>query len=170
MFIPVILGTAREGRRSENPAKYLLEEVKTAGYETELIDVEDYLIGRTDASGQSPQAKKLSEIIKRSDALILVTPEYNHGYPGELKIMLDMLYTDYAKKPIGICGVSIGPFGGTRAVEQLRQITVEYSMRPIREALYFGNVANLFDATGKITDPGYADRVKKFLANLVENI
>jgi len=170
MFIPVILGTAREGRRSENPAKYLLEEVKKAEIETELIDVKDYLIGHTDASGQSPQAKKLSEIIKRSDALILVSPEYNHGYPGELKIMLDMLYSEYAKKPIGICGVSVGPFGGTRVVEQLRQIAIEYSMRPIREALYFGNAANLFDSTGQITDPSYGERVKKFLTNLKENI
>lgn len=170
MFIPVILGTAREGRRSENAAKYLLEEVKKSGYETELIDVKDYLIGRTDASGQSPQAKKLSEIIKRSNALILVSPEYNHGYPGELKIMLDMLYIEYFNKPVGICGVSIGQFGGTRMVEQLRQVSVGLGMLPIREAVYFSNVAKLFDDKGEITDTTYTEKVKKFLDNLKENI
>ncbi len=170
MFIPVILGTARVGRRSENAAKYLLDEVKNSGFETELIDVKDYLIGCTDSSGQSPEAKKLSEIIKRSDALIIVSPEYNHGYPGELKIMLDMLYKEYSGKPVGICGTSIGPFGGVRVVEQLRQVAIEFSMLPCREALCFGNIGTLFGADGKITDPGYTDRVKKFLGNLIENI
>lgn len=166
MFIPVILGTAREGRRSENPAKYMLAELKNFGAETELVDVRDYLIGRTNNTLQLPEAKKLSEIIKRSDAIIIVSPEYNHGYPGELKMMLDMLYADYAGKPIGICGVSVGPFGGARAVEQLRQVVIELSMIPIREAVYFGNVGTLFDETGEITDASYHERVQKFLDTL----
>lgn len=170
MFIPVILGTAREGRRSENAAKYMLSEVKSFGADTELIDVRDYLIGHTDASGQTPEAKKLSNIIKHSDALIIVSPEYNHGYPGELKIMLDMLYSDYDGKPVGICGVSVGPFGGARVVEQLRQVVVELSMIPIREAVYFGNAGALFDANGNIIDVSYHDRVIKFLTNLKSSI
>lgn len=170
MFIPVILGTAREGRRSENPAKYMLAEVKSFGAETELVDVRDYSIGHTDASGQTPQAKKLSEIIKRSDAIIIVSPEYNHGYPGELKMMIDMLYKEYAGKPVGICGVSIGPFAGARAVEQLRQVVIELSMIPIREAVYFGNVGTLFNETGEITDASYHERVQKFLETLKSSI
>ncbi len=170
MFIPVILGTAREGRRSENPAKYMVEEVKSFGAESELVDVRDYLIGRTDASGETPQAKKFIEILKRSDALIIVVPEYNHGYPGELKIMLDMAYNEYAGKPIGICGVSVGPFGGMRVVEQLRQVVIEYSMIPIREAVYFGNVGKLFDDSGTITDASYHERAQKFIANLKSSL
>lgn len=170
MFIPVILGTAREGRRSESPAMYMVSEVKSFGAESELVDVRDYLIGRTDGSGQKPEAIKFSEIVKRSDALIIVVPEYNHGYPGELKIMLDMLYAQYAGKPIGICGVSVGPFGGVRVVEQLRQIAIEFSMIPIREAVYFGNAGTLFDAAGQITDASYHDRVQKFLTNLESSI
>ncbi len=166
MFIPVILGTARNGRRSENPAKLMLSEVKNFGFETELIDARDFLIGHTDNTGQTIEAQKLSEIIKRSDALVIVSPEYNHGYPGELKIMLDMLYAEYAGKPVGVCGVSVGPYGGVRAVEQLRQVAIELSMIPIREAIYFGNAGTLFDEAGNIVDTTYHDRIQKFLGTL----
>ncbi len=170
MFIPVILGTARNGRRSENPAKLMLSEVKNFGFETELIDARDFLIGHTDNTGQTIEAQKLSEIIKRSDALVIVSPEYNHGYPGELKIMLDMLYAEYAGKPVGICGVSVGPYGGVRAVEQLRQVAIELSMIPIREAIYFGNAGTLFDEAGNIVDTTYHGRIQKFLSTLKGSI
>lgn len=58
----------------------------------------------------------------RADGLVIVSPEYNHGYPGEMKLMLDQLYKEYNRKPVGICGVSSGALGGARMVEQLRLI------------------------------------------------
>lgn len=167
MYIPVILGTARAGRQSEKVAGFILEEVKAAGYETEMIDVRDYRIEATDKTQTQPQAKKLSPEMDKADAFIIVSPEYNHGYPGELKMMLDLLYGQYAKKPVGFCGVSSGPLGGARMVEQLRQVIVELHMVPIREALYFPFVQDLFDDKGKMKDPGsYKDRIKKFLDEL----
>jgi len=166
MYIPIILGTARKGRQSEKAANYVLGEVKRAGLETELIDVRDYGIAATDNTPETPQAKKLSEKITRADGLIVVSPEYNHGYPGELKMMIDMLYAQYAQKPIGFCGVSAGPLGGGRAVEQLRQVAVELHMVPIREAIYFPNVYTLFDEKGNINDKAYAERARKFLEEL----
>jgi NAD(P)H-dependent FMN reductase len=141
-------------------------EVKKAGIETEIIDVRDFRINATDNTGKNPQAEKLSKKITKADALIIVSPEYNHGYPGELKMTLDMLYEQYARKPVGICGVSAGGLGGARAVEQLRQVAVEFRMVPIREALYFPNVYTLFDENGKIKDD-YGKRVKAFLDELV---
>jgi NAD(P)H-dependent FMN reductase len=168
MFIPVILGTAREGRNSEKVAKFVLEEVRRAGLETELIDVRDYRTEATNNTEEIPQAQKLGTIIEKADGLIIVSPEYNHGYPGELKMFLDMLYDQYAGKPLGICGVSMGPLGGARMVEQLRQVSIELHMVPIREAIYFPVVQNLFDEKGVIKDPGmYAGRIKTFLDELV---
>jgi NAD(P)H-dependent FMN reductase len=58
---------------------------------------------------------KFSATIERCDGLIIVTPEYNHGYPGLLKHALDMNLKEYIHKAVGICGVSAGPFGGARA-------------------------------------------------------
>ncbi|MCX6779068.1 MAG: NAD(P)H-dependent oxidoreductase [Candidatus Magasanikbacteria bacterium] len=166
MFIPIILGTAREGRQSEKAAQFVLEEVLKYGLESEILDVRDFRLPATDASKQSDVAKKLAEKITRADGLIVVSPEYNHGYPGELKMMLDMLYTEYAHKPLGICGVSMGGLGGVRMVEQLRQVATELHMVNIREAIYFSGIQNLFE-NGKIKDESFGGRVKTMLDELV---
>jgi len=101
MYIPIILGTAREGRQSEKVADFILHETLNSGLESEIIDVRDYRVEATDNTGELPQAKKLLEEISKADGLIIVSPEYNHGYPGELKMMLDMLYEEYSAKPVG---------------------------------------------------------------------
>ena len=70
------------------------------------------------------------EKARRSDGFIIVSPEYNHGYPGELKMLLNMLFSQYAHKPVGICRVSSGAWGGTRMVEQLRQVGLAFHLGP----------------------------------------
>ena len=112
LFIPVILGTPRQGRRSEHPAHLVLEEMKKrAGVETELIDVRA-LHMRMDDAGEEMKDPAFSATVERADALILIVPEYNHGYPGLLKHALDMNMKEYIHKAVGLCGVSAGPFGG----------------------------------------------------------
>lgn len=168
MFIPVILGTAREGRQSEKVAKFLLQEVLGyGGIESELIDVRDYLVCFTKRNNEAPQIKALGEKFKKADGFIIVFPEYNHSYPGELKLLLDSFYwPEYEKKPVGLAGVSMGPFGGARALDQLRAVFVELKAVNIREAVYFGGISNLFDENGVIKDVSYNDRIKIFLDEL----
>lgn len=161
-YVPIILGTARQGRQSEKAAKFVLTETEKHGLETELIDVRDFLNNQTSAA-----IDFLREKIKKSDGLIVVLPEYNHGYPGELKMMLDSFYEEYFKKPIGFCGVSAGMLGGVRGVEQLRQVAIGLCMVPIREAMYFSQIQNLFDEKGEIKDKEYQKRMSKFLEELV---
>jgi NAD(P)H-dependent FMN reductase len=167
MYIPIILGTARQGRQSEKVANFMWQEISKAGLDSEIIDVRDYRIIATDNTGELPETKKLAIKINRAEALIIVSPEYNHGYPGELKMMLDMLYKEYTAKPVGFCGVSAGGLGGARVVEQLRLVAVEFHMLPIREALYFSMVQNLFAADGTINDQSYHKRAQVFLDELV---
>jgi len=167
LYVPIILGTARAGRQSEKVARFMLNETIKTGIKTEIIDVQDFLISRTDNTEELPRAKILSEKITKADGLIIVSPEYNHGYPGELKIMLDMLYEQYARKPVGFCGVSAGRLGGARAIEQLRLISIEFHMMPIREALYFPMVQDLFDDKGNIRNQSYYDLAKTFLDELI---
>lgn len=168
MYIPIVLGTAREGRQSEKAAKFMLSEVKLYGnIETELIDVKDYLVGATKRNNEAPEIKALSEKFKKADGFIVVFPEYNHSYPGELKLLLDSFYwPEYEKKPVGLCGVSMGPFGGARALDQLRAVFVELKAVNIREAVYFGGIQNLFDENNVIKDESYHARVKTFLDEL----
>ena len=167
VYIPIILGTAREGRYSDKAARFMLDEAKKYGLESEIIDVRDYVIKATDNTGKAPQSRKLSGRISKADGIIIVTPEYNHGYPGELKIVLDMLYGEYERKPVGICGVSVGGLGGARVVEQLRIVAVEFHMVPIREAMYFSSVRELFGEKGAIKDESYRRRAKAFFDELV---
>ena len=168
LFIPVILGTARAGRQTEKAARYVLEEVqKHPEIETELLDVRDFRLPATDNSEESETAKRFEEMVSRAHGYIVVSPEYNHGYPGELKMMLDMLYKQYARKPLAICGVSAGPMGGVRMTEQLRLVAVEFHMAPIRETVYFSSVGNLFDEAGRIKDESYAKRIETMLSELV---
>ena len=166
MYIPIILGTAREGRQSERVAQLIREEVAKREIETEIIDVRDYLIAKTENPDKEESAVRFREKISRADGLIIVSPEYNHGYPGELKLLLDQAYKEYARKPIGICGVSEGRWGGVRMMEQLRLVAIEFRMVPIKEALYFAEVEKLFDSEGTIKDPAYSERAKKFLDEL----
>lgn len=168
LFIPIILGTARQGRNSEKAAQFVCNELKKyKEIATEIIDPRDFRIEATDNTGQSEQAKRLSEKFSRADGFIVVSPEYNHGYPGELKMMLDMLYKEYARKPIGICGVSMGGLGGSRMVEQLRLVAIEFHMVPIREAVYFSGAQQLFDEQGNIKDDSYAPRINTLIGELL---
>lgn len=162
MNIPIILGTARKGRRSVNVANYLLKQAIKYGFESEIIDVRDFRIGATDATEKSDKAQKLAKIINKGDGIIIVSPEYNHGYPGELKMMIDMLYKQYSRKPVAFAGVSIGKMGGARAVEQLILLAVGVNMVPIKQVLYFPMVQDLFNEKGEIQDEAYDRRVKAF--------
>lgn len=169
LFIPILLGTGRKGRQSEKVAKFVLREAK--GYEqfeTELIDAADFGLSRTDDTKTSEKSKKFSETMTRADGLIVVSPEYNHGMPGELKMTLDQLYKEYKHKPIGICGVSEGHMGGARMVEQLRLVSIELQMVPIESAIYFSDVENIFDEKGKfLKEETYHKRLKVFFDELI---
>ncbi len=168
LFIPILLGTAREGRQSEKAARFVLEEAEKYGqFETQLLDVRDFVgIGKT-AAMEKEKSEEWSGIMKRADGLIIVSPEYNHGYPGELKLMLDQLYEEFNHKPMGICGVSAGPLGGGRMVEQVRLVAIELQMVPIRNAVYFSGVHSLFDEQGKIKDQSFAEKLKPMFDELV---
>ncbi|GAC1499354.1 MAG: NADPH-dependent FMN reductase [Chamaesiphon sp.] len=167
LFIPVILGTPRQGRMSEHVAKFVVEEVdKRDGVETELIDIRKLAISITDA-GESTKDPNFSATVMRADALILVTPEYNHGYPGLLKHVLDTNLKEYIHKAVGICGVSSGPFGGTRVIENLLPVMRELGLVTIFWDGNFSSVQKIFDESGKLLDEAYIRRIDKFLKELI---
>ena len=166
LFIPIILGTARQGRQSENVARFVFEETKKrADVETELIDVRKLAMQLDDAGEQMKEAA-FSATIDRCDGIIIVTPEYNHGYPGLLKHALDMNLKEYIHKAVGICGVSAGPFGGARVIENLLPVMRELGLVTIFWDVNFGNVQSIFDEQGKLLDQSYVRRLDKFLNEL----
>ncbi len=142
MKVAIILGTGREGSKSEKVANFVVEEAKNFGFEVEYIKVKDWL-DRPFTGGMSEEKRnKMSEILNNSQGFIIVSPEYNHSFPGELKLFLDEFYEEFNHKPVGICGVSVGKLGGARMIESLRLVLIEFMMIPLRNAVYFSNVQN----------------------------
>ena len=168
VFLPVILGTSRQGRASEHAARFVFEEVsKRPDMETELIDIRNLRFPIDDA-GEAIKDSQFSATVGRADGLILVVPEYNHSFPGLLKHVLDTNLKEYIHKAVGVCGVSAGPFGGARMIQSLLPVLRELGLVTIFSDVYFGTAGKLFDpATGGITDPAYSRRVNKFVDELV---
>ena len=168
LFVPVILGTVRKGRASENVAKFVFGEVqKRAGVETELIDIRDLNFPVDDAGEQIKHAK-FSETCQRADGLIVVVPEYNRGYPGMLKHVLDSNLKEYIHKAVGICGVSAGGFGGVRVIENLLPVLRELGLVTIFWDGNFSGAQKLFGEDGKILDEAtHVKRIDKFLGELI---
>lgn len=167
LFIPVILGTTRKGRMSEHVAKFVTAEfAKREGVETQLIDIRDLPIPIDDA-GQNIRYPAFSEAAMRADAFVIVCPEYNHGYPGMLKHVLDTNLKEYIHKAVGIVGVSAGPFGGTRAIQDLLPVLRELGLVTIFWDGNFSSVQSAFDESGNLLDQAYVRRLDKFMKELI---
>lgn len=167
LFIPVILGTPRQGRMSQHVARFVAAEVaKREGVETELIDVGELRLSMTD-EGEAIKDASFSATMMRADALVIVAPEYNHGYPGMLKHALDTNLKEYIHKAVGVCGVSAGPFGGARMIQNLLPVMRELGLVTIFWDANFGLVQNIFDADGNLLDEAYVRRTDKFLKELI---
>src|SRR5207248_9047315 len=83
---------------------------------------------RVGDAGEPMKDPAFSDLVKGADGLILVVPEYTHGYPGLLKHALDMNLEEYIHKAVGICGVSAGVFGGARVIEALLPVMRELGL------------------------------------------
>ncbi|HEV8610646.1 MAG TPA: NAD(P)H-dependent oxidoreductase [Thermoanaerobaculia bacterium] len=168
LFIPVILGTSRQGRMSEHVANFVHSQVaRLPGVETEFFDVRK-LAFPTDDAGEQIKDPVFSDAMMRADALVIVTPEYNHGYPGLLKHALDTNLKEYVHKAVGIVGVSAGPWGGTRAIENLLPVMRELGLVTIFWDGNFSKVGKVFDeATGALLDDSHRRRLEKLLRELV---
>jgi len=103
----------------------------------------------------------------RADGLVIVTPEYNHGYPGGLKAILDLLLKEYIHKAVAFVGVSAGPWGGTRVIEALVPAARELGLAVTFTDLNFPKVQNVFDEDGKLLDLAFETRAVGFLDELV---
>lgn len=144
--IGIIIGSTREGRFGEQPARWIHEIAKQrTDLSFELIDLRDHPLPFFNepmspawAPVQNEAARRWTEKLATLDGLIAVTPEYNHGPSAVLKNAFDYAYKEFIRKPIGFVGY--GGVGAARAVEQLRLVAVELQMAPMRNAVHVGMV------------------------------
>ncbi len=176
MQLLVICGTNRLNSNTHKAATWVEAFVRGRGHAVDFVDFHAFPLPWVGQEAPSPadrattdcdQVKAWSERVQRAEAVIIVAPEYNHGYPGVLKNALDLIYAELNYKPVLVCGVSAGSLGGARMVEQLRLVLIEFRAVPIREAVYFRGSGNLFDADGKLTDLAYEKALDKALAELI---
>src|SRR6516164_5481522 len=167
LSIPVILGTARMGRMSVHAARLVTEELgKRNGVETELIDIAKLPLPTNDA-GEAIKHADFSSKMSRADALVIVSPEYNHGYSGLLKHVLDSCLKEYIHKAVGIVGVSAGPFGGARVIQNMLPVMRELGLVTIFWDVNFSSVQKAFSADGHLLAESYIRRIDKFLKELI---
>jgi NAD(P)H-dependent FMN reductase len=167
LSIPVILGTVRAGRMSEHAARLVTGELeKRSEVETELIDIARIPLTTTDA-GEATKDQDFGGKMERADALVIVSPEYNHGYSGLLKHVLDSCLKEYIHKAVGIVGVSAGPFGGTRVIQNLLPVMRELGLVTIFWDVNFSSVQSVFSPDGALQDASYIRRIDKFLKELI---
>jgi len=177
--IQIILGSTRSGRIGERVAKYVssvASERNDANYE--LVDLADWNLPYYNEAGPpmmfqmkgmpfaNEKANEWAQKIAGADGFVIVTPEYNHGYPAILKNHLDYTYMGWVNKPVAFVSYSMGPFMGLRVVEQLRLVVAELQMASIRESVAFGAAHEAFDETGKAKED-HSDRVNKMLDQLM---
>ena len=143
--ISVIVGSTREGRFSEKPAKWISQHLKRReGVDARLLDLRDFPMPFFDQPatpampGRQPfkheAVQRWTAGIAQSDGFVFVTPEYNYGISAVLKNAIDWVYPEWNRKAAGI--VSYGSAMGARSVQQLRETLIELQAAPIRSSVH----------------------------------
>lgn len=166
----VIYGSARESRQGIKAARFIVRQLQQRGHSVTLIDSEAYPLPMLDrmykefeADDAPANMTAVSEILEAADGFVVVSAEYNHSIPAALKNLLDHFQSEYHYKPSGIVTYSAGPFGGVRALINLRAILAELGTPSIPSAFPVSQVQKAFDDDGNALDAAYEKRVVRFL-------
>lgn len=175
--LKIILASIRSNRFGDKPANWITERAqKIDGVSVELLDLRDYQLpmfaegvspAHVEGDYGKPDVDRWAKKIAEADAFIIVTPEYNHGYPSALKNNIDYLYKEWNKKPV--CFVSYGATGGARVIQQLRLVAIELQMAPIRNSVHVFFPWNLLDESGALK-PGVFDVNEKGAENMLAQL
>lgn len=169
----VILGSVRRGRMSERVARFVMTRLAAAdGVSAELVDLAELdlpimeeRLGRIDPPPAG--VPELGAKIEAADALIIVSPEYNHGYPGVLKNALDYFYAQYKRTPVALVTVSNGGHGGVNAWAQLVTVLTHMGAIVLPVTVAVSNVEQSFSAEGDALNPAYLKRTDGMISELV---
>lgn len=173
--IQVILGSIRDNRFGEKPARWIFDVLKKhKDITAEFLDLRDFPLPMFDepippaannGTYKHKKAKVWADKIDEADGYIIVTPEYNRGTSSALKNAIDYVYHEWNKKPVAF--VSYGSIGGARAVEQLRTTAIELQMAPIREAIHIPAFWTFVDEKGNFQAETFQQKGESMINQLL---
>jgi NAD(P)H-dependent FMN reductase len=162
--VAVVYGSTRPGRFCDTVVRWTVERVAASGkYQVDVIDPAE---GSAGEASDGPPAETLQQRLGKADAFVIVTPEYNHGYPAPLKALIDASGAEWHAKPVAFVSYG-GVSGGLRAVEQLRLVFAELHAVTLRDSVSFPGAWEQFDATGALRHP---ERAEKGMATLLSRL
>lgn len=173
--VAVLVGSTRDGRFGKTVADWFTSQLsRRDDIEVDLIDLAELPLpivhqAHPIVTGEyaAPEVRAFAERIGAADGFVIVTPEYNHGYPASLKLAIDSVNPEWRAKPVGFVSYG-GIAGGLRSVEQLRQVFIELHAVPIRDGISFHWAHGQFDQDGQPHDSeGVGIAAKTMLDQLV---
>jgi len=165
--LALIYGSTRPGRFCDKVVGWAAGQVAGNGkFSIDVIDPATPPPQSRHDQGEGEDAGSLQKRIERADAFIVVTPEYNHGYPAPLKSLIDSVGAEWQAKPVAFVSYG-GISGGLRAVEQLRLVFAELHTVTIRDAVCFASAWEQFDCGGQLMEPA---RAEKSMATMLERL
>ncbi|MDR7152489.1 NAD(P)H-dependent FMN reductase [Hydrogenophaga palleronii] len=165
--IAVIIGSTREGRFGPTVAQWLIQQATQRGdMDIDLVDLAEAGLPEAFTEKEPPAVTHLGARLRAADAFVVVTPEYNHGYPAALKTAIDWYQEEWHAKPVGFVSYG-GASGGSRAIEQLRQVFAEVHATTVRDAVSFTNAWEAFGGDHvPVQAQAWAKRAKTLLDRL----
>lgn len=172
--IIILSSSVRTGRNSHRVALYFKNYLESNMLATVgIIDLNEYNFPLFDERlryQKSPSAEMLdfSEKIKTASGVLIVTPEYNGGYPASLKNAMDLLYDEWHRKPVAISTVSDGSFGGTQVITSLQFSFWKIRAWTVPAMFPVPKVLESFDENGTPADkPSTDKRASNFIRELL---
>lgn len=179
MRLMIIWGSSRDGRMGGIVSDWVKKHAEAdKRFEVDFVDLKDlalpfynepvspFWMKPSGVDYKHPEGKTWAKRVGKADGIIIVTPEYNHGYTAVLKNALDWVGPEWVDKPVGFISYG-GISGGARVVEQLRTVTIELGLIQVANPIHFVYFANNFDKSG---EPKEAEKYNGQLGKMLDEI
>ncbi|TAE58445.1 MAG: NADPH-dependent oxidoreductase [Bacteroidetes bacterium] len=169
MNITLLLGSIRQGRRSDRPAHYLMERLsEIPEVQPVLLDLAQYPLPQLEnrwaqQASPDPNLVFFSRALTDADALIFISPEYHGSYTGVLKNAIDHFWKEFKRKPIGVVAVGAGRMGGINASVEMQHLILSLGAYPCPVKMLVPFAKEAFDEQNQPAMPGIKEGADSFL-------
>jgi NAD(P)H-dependent FMN reductase len=179
MKLILLFGSSRRGRKGEVVFNWVINLCKQdSRFELDIVDLQQlnlpffdeplspFTMARKNIEYTHPEGKAWAERVDQAEGIIIVTPEYNHGYTAVLKNALDWVGPEWVDKPVGFVSYG-GISGGSRVVEQLRTVTIELGLVQVANPIHFNFFEQAFNESGQPVRESKNDELKRMLDEIM---